>query len=650
MDKTVLEQPGDITRPSFTPTPEELAFVSDAWKRFNDMFVIKQEGQALFGGRTLQEVWDEACRDYAVISPEKVDPNDPVQPYTSSIARDEADVYISNLSGALLMPSVIAQNADQEIDRVLGRVSHSLLEWAHWNDGYPSENGNVKFARAVHKQVVEGTVHVLDDVSKDGLASELVPNEEIFIGNFWQPDIQKQPCVIRAKLNVTYEEAEQYLGQFENFKYVVPGFADSWYVQRPVFKDQWQGILQYDRCQIIYIWKALTASELKEQKAKGRIGSSVKRARWYNILVNNIPMLEADNLSPYKDGFLPINKGIFAKTAKAEFYWGNPFPNKIREDKHWLDAWKTLIRYKGKLSVLKPLISLNGNFVDSEITLPSAITPVTEDMDIKTIPGIGDPVSQPDIDLLNMAEKEISRGSAPPIASGQTDSTQTAREAVINASYTQKLMDTFLQEVAALAQARSLPILLRLYQFLPRRDIKKIAVPEQSLPDGRRGTLEIIFEKMPDMTAMDKLRKSSDLWMQERASLENDAPKEMVMINPEYIKEIQFYLRTDSKSATLDSTLLRQQEFMKNAKEVYLLRPDLFNQREVGREILRTNEDDDRLLADEQAQQTTGQGGNPLAPNQQNGTDPFTKMQRPSDPSALPKLPQEGVSMPQMVR
>jgi len=637
----VLEAVNDGVFPTFQQTDDERLYVDDAWRRFQDCFVIKQQGQDIFNGQQLQAVWDESTRDYAVISGVKENLNDPVQPYVSTISRDKSDVFISNLSGSLLMPSVIAQNADQEIDKIMGRVSRSMLEWAHWNDGWPSETGNQKFARYVHKQVVEGTVHILDDVSKeDGLTSELVPNEEMFIPNFWQPNIQLQPYIIRAKINILYEELEMAYGHYDNFKYVLPGYNDFWYVQRPLFKPLLQGVLLNQNNQVLYIWKQLTPDELKKAKADGRVPRKAKRANWYNIIINNVPMLPVDNIQPYKDGYFPINKGIFAKTAKAEYYWGMPMPYKVREDKKWLDAWKTLIRYKAKLSVLKPLISLNGNFVDEQIILPAKITPVTEEMEIKTIAGIGDPVNQSDVNMLQMAQAEIDRGSLPPSASGQQDQggSMTAREAVINASYTQKMIDGFQMEVAALAHARSMPILLRLYQFLPRRTIKKLAIPEQTLSDGTRGTIEILFKPIGQMTDQEELKASFAMRSEERKSRKRKQPKEMVQIDPGYLDEITLYLRTDARSASEDNTLLKQNTFMKNLKEIYLNNPNI-NQHNLFREAIRINEDNDDLLAEEQ-QAAPGAPPSPTPPG---------APQAPQSPQAAP-IPGEGQQIPDMAR
>ena len=614
--KDVLARPEMQQYPSYAYKPEEQKFITDWWAEFLLMWQAKAAAQEILGGRNLQAFWDESVRDYAVITDSPEDPNDPVQQYVSSVSRDKADVFIGNLVSQLLYPSVRAFNGEKEIDKVLSRVSRSLLEWAHMNDGCPSENGHAKTVRYLHKMVVEGTVHIQDDVSKEyGLNSSLVPNEEIFIPNFWEPDLQKQSHLIRAQLNVTWENAERVYGHLENFKYVQPAFTDFWFIQRPELKQVFDGIVRAKRVQVMHVWKGLTHAQLKAEKDAGRLPAKAKRAKYYNVVINDIPMYPVDNLSPYKDGMFPINKGIFAHMAKPEYYWGNSLPNKIRYDKRWLDAWKTLIRYKGKLNMLPPMVSLNGNFVDEEILLPSKITPITEELQLRRIEGVADPVSQADVMLLNMAEAEIDRGSVAPSMAGQMPTKRmTKAESQIADANAKKLLDAFLLQAVFLAQSRAFGILRRLFQFLPRGDFKKIVVPEQKLADGTRGNLEIVFERIPPMTEDEYAMKSEELLKAEIKNRRAKNPKDSVTIDPKYLEEVNFYLIHDAASGLEDKDALKKAEFNKNL-QLYLSRPDLFNAKEVARTFVRMNDDPDELLIDSE----------PLMPGPENPLSAFAE-------------------------
>lgn len=591
----------------YLPDEQTNKFILENWDLFKKCYDVKNGPLDILGGRNLQTFWNESNADYAVIT-EPSDPNDPVQQYSSSISRDKADVFIANLTNQLMVPSCIAQNSAQEIDRIVSKVAKGMLFFMHMNDGYPSESGNLKNTRLVHKMVVEGTVHVQDNVNKDGLDSEMVPNEELFIPNFWQPDIQKQSVVFRAKLNVTYEDLEAIFGDRPNWKYVDKCFSEAFYTLRPEFKNQWQGILNYESMQALYVWKKMTKKELKEQKAKGRVSPKARQHRWFNVLINNIPMFDLDTISQYRDGFCPINKGVFARFAKSEFYWGNSLPNKIHEDKKWKDAWKTLLRYKAKLNLGKPMISKNGQFIDEEIILPFKITPVPDGTELEVIEGVADPISTADVQMMKLGDEEIDRGSRAPQT--EIDPDQTARASVITESNAQLLLDTFAREVAFLQCARSYALVMRGFQFFPRRDIKKICIPEQSLPDGRVGVLEVIFDSQPDteMTEEELLDKSLEIRKEERASVDSKNPKEKVYVGIQYLDEIDMYIQPDVAKSVFNKSEVMKAQFNRNAA-TYLGNPDIFNRRKVARRLVQVNEDDEDLLNEE--------GQMPVTPQQQ---------------------------------
>src|ERR1035437_3454206 len=171
---------------NFAPDAEMSKFITDCWDDFVRMYRVKVQSQDILGGSNLQAFWDASNSDYGVLVPQAAQ-NDPVKQYVSTISRDKADVFISNLTQELFYPSVTAVNMENKIDKVLSKVSRALLEWAHNHDGFPSESGHEKMARYIHKMVVEGTVHIQDDVTPDGrLESSLVPNEEILLDTFWQ--------------------------------------------------------------------------------------------------------------------------------------------------------------------------------------------------------------------------------------------------------------------------------------------------------------------------------------------------------------------------------------------------------------------------------------------------------------------------------
>jgi hypothetical protein len=624
MMEDILDAGGNYA-PPITPEnkQEDSDYLAEVWLWFSRMYVIRYQSLQLLGGNNIQQFWDNSVVDYSALTADR-DDNNPVVPYTSSVSRDKANVFIAMMAARMYFPSVTAQNSEQGTDKIVTRIAKPLLQWASDNDGFPDESGMLKNCRYIHKLVVEGTVHVQDDVTKDGLMSSLVPNEEIFIPNFWTSSIEKQPIVIRAQLNITWGEAEAMFGHLDKWKYVQRngGWLQQLFVQYPELKNVFEGIIFNDKATILWVQKKATNQQIKELKKKGKLDKDAKRAVFYNILVNNVLLFPVDNLSPYKDGYYSIKKGIFEPMAKTEFYYGNSMPNKISEDKRWIDAWKTMMRFLAKQNALRPMQNLGGGDFDDTVYLPGQVTNVDDGIALAKIDGIGDGINASHVQMLRLAQEEINMGTVSNVTGGQfPESKETATASAIVAGNARQLMDNFTREVVFFHQARAVPLLMRLFQFLPRRDIKKLSIPEQMLKDGTKGSLEIIFKKLPKMSPDEMLQESSNIRNQEQASRKNKSPKDLVFVDPEYIKNITFYVRSDAATATMDEDGQRAQRF-ERLMPVLLQNPDIFDRKSVGREIIQMNDLSEDIISQSNSQpsqpgmQQQGQQpqGNPAQP------------------------------------
>ena len=596
MEYSPLNNPSLEDRETYSPSDIERQFITDAYESFWQCYSIRQEPLKILGNRTLESFWNDSERDYSVVLDELEEENDPVKRYQTTISRDKTNVFVAHIAGSLMYPDVIAQNTEQSIDRVWSRVGTSMLYWAHRQDGWPAENGQQKAERIAHTSTVKGTAFSLDIVTKDGLESEEIPVEELFISTFWQPNIQKHPVVFRAKINVTYEEAEAMFGHLDNFKYVGPGesWLDDTFIASNALKTAYQGIVKEQKVSVLYVWKTARPKELEKMKAERKVWSSATRGTFYNVLINGVPMFPVDNASPYKHGFLPVSKCIF-ELLRSDFFYGNSVPNKMREDKKWKDDWKTLMRFKGKLGALPPQLIIGGH-IDEQIILPSAQTSVPEGVEVQQVPGITG-ITNSDIELMNMADSEIDRSSVSPSTAGQRPETkQTARAEVIQASAAQKMLEPFTRQYGYFMQSRSFPILLSLLQFVSRRSIKRIVVPDQTLADGAKGSFEIIFKDTSELSAMEKLSKSFEIKGEEDVSRERGEPKDVAYISPSYIRDMRFFLFSDVAAGLEDKNIIRQQEFANDLKNIFLARPDLVDVKVALREFVRMKGYSEKIL------------------------------------------------------
>ena len=533
---------------SYIPTEAERAFILKVYTDYQYDWKLKNAPLRILNGRTLKEFWDESERDYNVIV-DDVDLNDPVTPYSSSISRDKANIFISTLTQQLLYPSVAAQNANQDIDQVMSRVSRSLLEWQTDNDGKPSESGLMKNSRYIHKMVTTGTCHIEDNVTSEGrLVSNLVPNEEIFIPNLYQPNIQLQAHVLRMQNAIDYNGAELEFGELDKFnKYVVPMSSTTFMLwAEPEFRQLFQAINPKDATHIMRTYYPVPYKKLQEYKKSGKLPKECKQAKYYNVIINGVLMFDPENLLPYRHGHYNLAKGVFEYFSDPMFYFGNSMPNKARHDKKWLDGWKQLIRYKAKLAALPPMITFNGSFVDQDITIPGMMTQAPSGMDkddIFAIPGISNGVGNSDLAIMQDGVSDIDRATTSPAGAGNANDRATARGRLIDEANSQKMLQGFGMQIGYLVEARTFPILSMSYQFLPKSSISKIAVPDQAIQGGGTGTMEVIFMEPTEMTSEQIDAFEQSIFTMERDSGKVGNPKKITYVNREYAQNLDFYVK-----------------------------------------------------------------------------------------------------------
>ena len=614
----VLEEYNFQEKTPYNPTEEEAQFIIDAYRDFIYDRNLRMQAQPILDGRTLQEFWDESEKDYNVIvGPEDI--NDPVTPYASSISRDKANTFINTLTQQLLYPSVTAVNDSQEIDRVMSRVSRSLLEWQYNNDGRPAESGSMKNSRNIHKTIVTGTVHVEDNVTEEGkLISSIVPNEEIYIPNLFEPNIQRQSHLIRMQNAINYGQAMVEFGDLVRFRdHVIPGAASQFrLLEESAFREWILSITPFKAVHVMRIFRPVSTQKLKELKSKGKLPKYVKQAKFFNIIINGVLMFPVDNLLPYHHGFYPINKGIFEYFSNPEFYYGNSLPNKARHDKKWLDGFKQLLRYKAKLSVIPPIVTFNGSFVDSDIVVPGMMTMAPSGMtkdDIQTIPGLSNGVNQTDLAMMADGVNDIDRSTTSPASGGQTGSSRTtAREALLIEGNAQKALQGIGLQIAYFVEARTFPILSMSFQFLPRQYINKICIPDQALPDGKTGTMEVIFVPPKEFTPNEMFETELAIYKEERDSGRRGQNKKLVFVNNEYVNNLDLFVTAVADQLIKETAAIREAKADMHFK-TYLSRPDIFNIKAAARKLVAEYGDDqgEMILPDQQIQQNQEQAANP---------------------------------------
>ena len=446
----------DIKHPDFDD--ETKKWILNWYKAWAEDNVIKKQSYRHLGRTTLSSFWQIGRDNYDVIIPIK-GKGDWKRTAKRTITRDKANGFISKLVKRLIKPQVLAQNKNQEIDIQASKLFRILLEW--WER---KSKGARVYIDAVHTAVVDGTVHVFQLVEFGKEIREIVPNEEIFIPNFYQPDIQKQTHLIRANIT-TYDEAKLIWGDKDNWKFVLPGTSDKWNVDDSYFSDLETAINSNDEVLIIYLWVH-----------GGYNKDGTPKPKKYNVLINGIPMFDVENEQNLAHNLYPLSKTVFEKFSQVGFYWGNSLPNKIRHDQSYLDAYRTILLNKAILNLGRPLFNKGQEHLDEDVIVPFKITPTQLGKDdIFTIEGIGDPITQGDLALETTVERQMNEGSITPLALGQEGGRQaTLGEIQIKDARQAELMELFGHLISFLIEDMGTQSLSNIIQFEIKRNVKAL--------------------------------------------------------------------------------------------------------------------------------------------------------------------------------
>ena len=623
--------------PPFQPTQEEADFLAKVYNDFVFDYQQKYQIWEILNNRTVEQYWQDSNYDYNNIVLD--DPSDPVTQYSSGITRDKANTLITNLTLQLLSPTVIAQNENQEVDQIISHIARPILEWQHNNDGRPSESGDLKNSRYIHKMVVEGTVHIQDDIDPDTgkLVSSVIPNEEVFIPNYYQPNLQLQSHFQRVTQFTSFQEMEAEFGDLPNWEYVVPGNL-GWINTIETFKERYKATVVANQLTAIRCWYPVPRKDLKALIASGKLPKGTTKAKYFNVILNGVPMFEPKNLMPYYHGDYPVTKGVNEFFSPSEFYWGNSMPNKCRQDKKYLDGWKTLIRYKAKLSAAPTIVNFTGQHIEGDVLIPGNIIDLPSSFDpnkFAPLQGIAQGITTGDIEILKDTVSDIERATSSAQTSGvQPTGNPTAREMMIVEGNAQKTMMGFAQQVAFIMEARAFPILKASFQFLPRMKVQKISIPSQVFPDGRTGTLEVVFQNLPEMTKEQELEESFKLLEEELQAGVKGHIKATTKLDKEYIQNLDFYCKATAESLPKENSAMRQAKAQMKW-ETYVNFPQYFNVKAAARKLVRENGDDEGQMIVDDSQQPVQQPGQlPGQPMQPQGQPPQQgQYQTPPNPA-----------------
>ena len=420
-------------------TPEERKTIEEVLKDYVKGRTVINKSYTQFNGRNLLDYIDDSTKRWNGYVPEA---SPLLEKYQSRVffnwTRQQVIMYLSKVALNLTEPKFVAVNKKTGIQsKTFANVLKDLNQFS-----LNEENGDARFLESGLEATTKGTVikyegyrrqektvdvpvsfDAVDGKIKtkketrvifDNCYQEIVPLEDFYISNPYQPDVQKQPFVIWRKIT-TKQEAELEYGNYKNFDlipetaYLVSSEPTTFY------RNTLQTELGKDQVEII---------------------------KWYNpfkfehvVIINGV--LIYDGPIPFKDGKIPFAKGIFEPFGAGDFFWGMSLPAKIQNDQDLRNTLMNMMVDKTYGSLVPFALSSDlDDLIEDEYLQPNKIRKVGDisKWSFQNLPG----VTGGEMDVLEMAMQMgnenagnmVSAGL--PVSSSGKQPKMTARQAMLN--------------------------------------------------------------------------------------------------------------------------------------------------------------------------------------------------------------------------
>lgn len=560
------------------------------------------------------------------------------------VVRNKCMSIAAHATARLLFPKVFAFNEQSESQEDAAKVMEYLMEWSGDVSNYPftalmrvitALSSPASIGYTEYGEVMRTVKTEKDDKGKWKEVSQrdeaypcfmdaVVPVDQFYIENLYEPDIQKQGWVIWRKV-YSYSAAQgKYNGVYDNFKYVRPGvqtiFDDAnrtfYYVYDPNMRSE-------DVEEIIYWNKNL---DLKI------------------IMVNRVMLTEHDNPNPRQDKLYPFDKFGYEPINNRFFYYKS-LAFKLQHDADIVNTLYQMVIDGTYLSIFKPMVNVGGEIIASDVIVPGAVTTLSDpNADLRAI-NVGSDLKS-GLETLAVVEKSINESSEDPSQAGQTPEggTQTAYEISQLEQNANTVLGLFLQMIAKHVRDFGKLRLGDIVQYLTLPEVvditddaplvyKTFFLKSPAKGTGKSRKIDLSSD-MPENITLDDYMKRSYGTLQE----EEDKEMELYKVNPQLFRELEYMITVSPDTLNPQSTDLERAFALEDFDRMIQF-PNVFDPEETGKLLVSHNplmqKDPDKYLVKQPTPGQTPMGTPTQGPqNGQGGTNKGAMPQSGNSPLA----------------
>lgn len=282
------------------------------------------------------------------------------------VTRNKAMAIAAKTTARLIYPHMFAFDKDNQEQEDAAQAMNDLFEWTTQSQTstyfessiYSVISALVAPAAIVYTEYAEvyrqtKTGQVLDE-DMSGFREEVVPVDQLYIADFYEPDIQRQRFLIWRKV-VDYTTAKERWGDLPNFQYVKPGVMILYNDANQSFYEVYDSQMRpYEVEQILY-WN--------------------KHLNMFQVVMNGVLLTPVDDANPREDGLYPFAKFFFEPISpQNRCFYGKSMVFKNMPDDKVINTLYPMVMDGTYLALMPPQMVTGGEIIGSDVMIPGAVT------------------------------------------------------------------------------------------------------------------------------------------------------------------------------------------------------------------------------------------------------------------------------------
>jgi len=535
------------------------------------------------------------------------------------VVRNKCISIAAHATARLIFPKVFAYNDQNDEQQNAAIVMEDLMEWSGDVSNYaftalmrvitamssPASIGYTEYGevtRMVKDEKEDGKwkEKEIRDESYPCFMDCVVPVDQLYVQNFFEPDIQKQGWLIWRKV-IAFSEAQIKYNKYDNFKYVKSGI---------------QTIYNDANNTFYYVYDPNMRSEYVEEIIYWNKNFDLKI-----ILVNGVMITSHDNPNPRNDKLYPFDKFGYEPINNKFFYYKS-LAFKLQHDADIVNTLYQMVIDGTFLAIFKPMVNVGGQIIASDVVVPGAVTTLDDpNSDLRAI-NVGSDLRS-GLETLAVVEKSINESSQEPLQQGASEGgTQTAYEISKLEQNANTVLGLFLQMISKHVKDFGKLRLGDILQYLTVPQVIDITGDMElsyktfflkgNNKGGKNKKMEFTNEVPDEMSEDDYLNASYEV-------LDENKKKNMEIskINPQMFRELQYMVTVSPDTMNPRSEDL-ERAFSTELFDRAIAHPEVFAPQEIGKLLLSTNPDTKRDIEKYLMKQPSPEQQAQMAAQQQN--------------------------------